>query len=124
MTADQTRHEEATDLPASGVTMNVAIFTWTSPPTTEFLAEFVAAAEALPQQIEVLHQLWTGPARSATGGELALVAVLDEGGLQDYLQHPAHREFQQRYTGDRVRLLANAQFESAAAGIASFSGRA
>ncbi|PWJ25025.1 stress responsive alpha/beta barrel protein [Branchiibius hedensis] len=99
------------------VTMHLAVFAWNSPPTDEEQAQFVAAAEVLPQQIEVLRQLWTGPARSATGGELALVAVLDEGGLQEYLQHPAHRLFQEQYSGDRLRLLANAQFESTAAAV-------
>lgn len=99
------------------MTMHVAIFAWNARPSDEELAELVAAAEALPQQIEVLHHLWAGPARSATGGELALVAVLEEGGLERYLQHPAHREFQQRYSGDRVRPLANAQFETVGADL-------
>lgn len=111
-------------MPEPQVTMHVAIFAWNSRPTEEELAELVAAAEALPQQIDVLHHLWTGPARSATGGELALVAVLEEGAIQQYLEHPAHRAFQQRYSGDRVRPLANAQFESAGNGIATLRGAA
>jgi hypothetical protein len=95
---------------------HVAIFAWTQPPTSAQLQALLAAAHELPRQVPGLLRIDTGvPLDRRDGlGDIALVAEVEDGAFDDYLRHPAHRQFQERHTAGRVRVLGSVQFASGA----------
>jgi hypothetical protein len=99
------------------VIIHVGIFAWTQPPTGDQVQALLSAAHELPERIPCLRRLDTGvPLDSANGlGDIALVAEVEDGAFDDYLGHPAHREFQEKHTKGCVRVLGSVQFASEAA---------
>ncbi len=73
--------------------MHVAVFTWREGTTPEEIARVESELARMPSVVPALREYYFGPDLELRPGtaDFAVVAVLEQAQLADYLDHPEHQ---------------------------------